>query len=122
MKRPTCETCIYWDEIEEEQGQRGFCAHNTPDHDGWPTTGVNDWCGKHQLFAQWALAKREGSVKKDEQNSEETSLKLTFDVLDDLSDETDEDIIKKLEDAGVDMYLAKSILGGLVMSIRSKYD
>lgn len=59
-ERPTCKSCIYWD----NSGESGYCRveapaiHSDREHyreGAWPYTQSTDWCGKHQDFIKWML-------------------------------------------------------------------
>jgi len=74
MERPTCETCLKW-----QQGYNGIdgqCRANTPslgrttgghlvpDH---PITEPSHWCGEHPDFPAWIESQRKPRrVSKDE--------------------------------------------------------
>jgi hypothetical protein len=40
-----CSGCRYWDPGAKEK-RVGFCRFTSPDHNGWPTSAVDDWCGE----------------------------------------------------------------------------
>jgi len=57
MERPTCESCIYWDELETN-GETGECHRHAPAKESvdlWPRTRYDDWCGEADRFITWML-------------------------------------------------------------------
>lgn len=73
-QRPTCETCVYWERLDDEIGKcrklsprytsaaLGRWCDDTRDDKGmrhdhnctaWPVTFDCDWCGSHPDFPAW---------------------------------------------------------------------
>lgn len=65
MERPTCETCVYWDERSGgagEQWRYGNCRRRSPASrpdtsppTAYPTTAASHWCGDHPGMAAYAV-------------------------------------------------------------------
>lgn len=62
MKKPTCETCVYWRDFEYREVSLGGCRKNAPSpimteeclpedrpatEIEWPTVHRLDWCGEY---------------------------------------------------------------------------
>jgi len=75
MERPSCRTCPYWDNSNDEPGRepKGFCRKRSPrfppteslvkaaeDSWGgiWPDTYYFEWCGEHPDFPVWLAARK----------------------------------------------------------------
>ena len=69
-----CSGCRYWDPGAKEK-RVGFCRFNAPDHNGWPTSAVDDWCGEwtaqrtdsqagEMAKAGWGVSGREDDERK----------------------------------------------------------
>ena len=73
MDRPTCSSCIYWNQLPNKY--LGECRRSHKEavtsemsKDGswpylslrviWPVTQSVDWCGEHHLFCKWILENR----------------------------------------------------------------
>jgi hypothetical protein len=76
MERPTCKTCPYWSEEEQEEGLcrraapspihigmysdriDAFPEHIKPFEQCWPSTYAFDFCGEHPDFPAFLAATR----------------------------------------------------------------
>jgi hypothetical protein len=60
MKKPICETCIYWEKIAHKtggvHGPRGVCCKT---HGKGYLKKEDAWCGEHQDFEDWIKYNKE---------------------------------------------------------------
>lgn len=66
MDRPTCKTCLYWDDSPFTVGtNQGICRKRPPnparDVNMWggPRTVGGEWCGEHSDFPEYVKAVKE---------------------------------------------------------------
>ena len=53
MPEPTCQSCRYWRDIHDEDGEPlGECHRFPPHYDGWAMTRAEEWCGEHAKLIQ----------------------------------------------------------------------
>ena len=67
MERPSCGTCVYWNELMATIGQCHrvppipFASHHRGEsHDvtEFPVTGNVCWCGEHPDFPEWIESRK----------------------------------------------------------------
>ena len=45
VKDSACKDCLFFNPDRDDE-QMGECRRQPPTRDGWPSTGIRDWCGE----------------------------------------------------------------------------